>query len=186
MRHLTTAQFHHYAAFWLAPKHADAFLTVFCRIEAGGWVFNWSAAFWSVFWFFYHKMYAVGWLSLAVYYGSNWLIDRGLAALGAHPHWMVDGVHLVVMAALMGALADRLYYRWCRTTIQRLWQRHHAVLGEEAFLDLLVRRGGVNLLRILWVMGGFVAGVAALMLWLYTTDPGLFYRTLLAALEGAA
>jgi hypothetical protein len=185
MTHLTNAQFHHYAAFWLAPAHAERFLAVFRRLEAGGWSFNLSAAFWSVFWFFYHKMYAVGWLSVAVYYGSDWLIDRGLAALGANPHWLVGLVHLALMAALIGGLADRFYYRWCRATIERLWHRHHAALGEDGFIDLLVRRGGVNLSRILWVLGGFVGGVAALMLWLYTSDPALFYRALLAALEGA-
>ena len=160
---------------YLDPRHQAHFLPRFQQFMAGGrrWTFNLGAAFWSFFWFFYHKMYAWG-LAGAVFFMG---LDAAVGQVLDHSCGNIELLGFVRFVApmvasvlLVGFWADWLYYRHCQRRIKRLWRRH-AQLDEAAFLALLARRGGVNLKGILWVIVPILVLAVALMIVAYVGDP---------------
>jgi hypothetical protein len=164
------------AAAFLPPSSADWWLNRFADIERRKRLFrfNLAAAFWSFFWFWYHKMYLLGLVFMAAFMGVD-LLAEALLAPFCLP-WGLDGVvrffaPMVVSALTIGFLADALYWYHCRRRIEALWLRFGMTVPDVAFAEFLARKGGVNLRGPLLAVGGLLGALGLVFGVLFWQSP---------------
>jgi len=180
--------FKRYAIAYLPPGGEEYFLKRFNEIEQNKqyFRFNLAAAFWSFFWFWYHKMYLAGFVVMALFLGVDALLDVLLKGVCLTP--ATDGLvrffaPMVLSAITVGFSADFLYWYHCRRRINRLWVKYGSTMADVGFTALLKRRGGTQLTKLIFIGGTIMGLLVATFAYLWLEDPKLAEQTFKEALS---
>lgn len=172
----------HLVAAYTAPAHRARFSVLFEQFEQGRVIsFNLGAAFWSFFWFFYHKMYGWGAVGALVFVAfdqitGNWLARQCWGPVGDTIRFFAP---IIASIITMGLFADWLYWRHCRARVRKLWLKYGNELQEAVLMDMLGRQGGVELQKLLWAAGFIVAVMVVLLGISWRLDPQAFWQGIL-------
>lgn len=141
--------------------------------------FRFSAAFWSFFWFWYQRMWVMGFVVLVAFYGLNPVLKTLLTPHGV-PCVVVEVIHLVMMAALTGFLGPLWFAVVAKIRIARVLKKY-AEADELVLKQVLMRAGRSNLKGTLYVVFVPFGVLLGLLLLNYLQAPDLVTKAFVDA-----
>lgn len=149
MQSIPKEQFLDFAEAYIGEKHGGKYREAFSDMMEGDRLsFNLSAAFWSFMWFFYHKVYDMGFIAMAIFLALDPIVKSvfdTLCILGPGATVIKGLLPIFVSILWVGFYGNWFLYRHVHKQVYRLWRREGQNLPQDVFIERLKRKGGTSI-----------------------------------------
>lgn len=178
MQPLSKEQFLDFAEAYIGEKHRGKYREVFSDMMEGDRLsFNLSAAFASFLWFFYYKVYRMGFITLVVFLAFDPVLENvfnTFCFIGPGATTLKMLLPIAASVFWVGFYGNWYLYQHVRQNVYRLWRREGQNLPAELFMQRLRKKGGTSVWPIIWVsLALLVLSTASVVFGLLTNPNGM-------------